>query len=307
MNILVLTLNFPPKRFIGAELYDLAFIKALQKSGHKVYVKTVEHTEQYEYDGISVNEPYKNEELNLIITHLELRQKAHYERRLSGKKIPIIGIQHNFNEAAVQASKLYSWEGIVFNSSYMSKNSPSLCKNTFVLIPPCPKPQEKVNTKASKILFVNLSPFKGAENFWKIAEQAPEQNFIAVKGGWGNQYIPEKIPSNVELLDHQEDLSKVYKESKSVLILSWSESWCMVASEAQAYGANVLAWDFLPGVAENIGKPGHILDNLKGIKQITPLLKGKQRLANLTQAQKNFVRHQKELKNFVKFCEELAG
>lgn len=305
MRILSIVLQYPPARRIGAELYDHELHKALTKEGHEVQVITVEDATkdlpEWDFEGIIVNAPITGE-FDLILTHVDMRQKAWYVARLNNlTHLPIIGIQHNNAQATTVAEKLYLWHGIIYNSENAKKNGANPGARKTVLIPPVKAVGKTPVSKGTKIVQVNLNYTKGGERFWNLAKSNPEQEFIAVKGGWGEQNIPHIVPSNVTVIPTQEDLTKVWEEAGLLLVLSTPiESWAMVAAEAGRHGVPTLTFSDLPGVIENIGDSGFIATR-------SPFLNLPEEYAPNKATQQHFSKqatlHRKQLKDTVKFLE----
>lgn len=98
--------------------------------------------------------------------------------------------------------------------------------------------------------------------FWAIARRLPDVPFLAVRGGYGRQVIPRRIPRNVEVIDHvpgdrMDDL--VWARTRVLLAPSLRESWGMTATEALQRGIPVIAHP-TPGLVESLGPAGIFLD-----------------------------------------------
>ena len=101
-----------------------------------------------------------------------------------------------------------------------------------------------------RISMVNLSFDKGGGMFQSLARSCPDRLFLAGEGGWGNQF--PVAGTNVERLKAPLDLPALFRRTRVFLMPSWSETFGMVAVEAQANGVPVIASD-LPGLREATG------------------------------------------------------
>lgn len=306
MKILNIVISYPPKRFIGAELYDHALNVHLQKAGHTVHVATGENLEQsWEYEGIQVNPPERpTTKYDLILTHVDYRQKAHYIRRLMNQtSIPIIGIQHNDTRNTIDDEQLYKWDGLIYNNYHMLNQSRNTTPNKTVLIPPCPAPAQDIS-KGTYILIVGTSLPKGIDTFYSIVQAMPDQQFMAVEGGWGKQE-PKSYP-NLKLIPHTNNLTPILKEAHILLLPSKYESWAMIASEALAEGKKVVTFDDLPGVKENIGDAGeYVPRGAKTNEWVKAIQKRKKTSKIREQADANYALHQKTLKDAEKMLQNI--
>jgi glycosyltransferase involved in cell wall biosynthesis len=111
------------------------------------------------------------------------------------------------------------------------------------------------------VTIVNLDSNK-VGRFWRIARRLPDIHFLAVRGGYGFQIIPRRIPRNVEVLEHvpsdrMDEL--VWSRTALLLMPSLRESWGMTATEALQRGIPVIAHP-TPGLRESLGDAGIFVD-----------------------------------------------
>src|SRR5690606_16537630 len=98
--------------------------------------------------------------------------------------------------------------------------------------------------------------------FWRIARRLPEVSFLAVRGGYGTQQIPRRVPRNVEIIDHvaAERMDElVWSRTTILLAPSLRESWGMGAVEAMQRGIPVIAHP-ASGLLESLGQAGCFVD-----------------------------------------------
>ena len=308
MKILNILLSYPPYRYIGAEIYDHTLNKALHKKGHTVYVKTIDeinNNQPYQHENILINHPIPTD-IDLIITHIDLRQKAYHLKRLHNlNNTPMVGIQHNLGRETQTAERLYKWDGIIYNSQHMANISRNPTAPKTVLIPPTPNPSRKPISEGKAITQINLTALKGAKDFWQLVENNPHQQFIAVKGGWGAQIIPTNIPDNVKIYEHQNNLTPIWKKTGALLFLSAPlEAWGMVASEANAHGIPVIHYTPRPGIEENVGTlGGYPISGSINTLNLTSIPTPSTHIQQ--QAVENYKKHKEQLKDTVEWVENI--
>lgn len=305
MKVLTIALNYPPQRYIGAELYDHALNKALIKEGHKVTVQTTEvTTEQYTFDSVPVNHPIEDD-YDVIICHVDAYQQALYIRRVHNLlHIPLVGIQHNFGDETVKDEAFYRFDGIIYNSQHMLERSRNKTKHKIVLTPPSKMPS-KLSTAGDKVMIVGTTKPKGVSVFYKLAQNLTAEKFIGVTGGWGTNH--QLGYRNVEFVEPVADLKPYYLQAKVLLVPSLYESWSMAASEAMTYGVTVITFDDLPGVAENVGNAGHYIDRQSHWGNWRDLIETPLPVSTVKkQAAANYRRHKAQLKQTIGWLEELT-
>ena len=109
------------------------------------------------------------------------------------------------------------------------------------------------------VTLVNCNENKGGDLLPKIAAALPEVQFMGVKGGYSEQIIDPNPPKNLIYIENQEDMTKVYQDTKILLMPSKSETWGRVAVEAMASGTPVIV-SRSPGLLECVGKAENSCD-----------------------------------------------
>jgi glycosyltransferase involved in cell wall biosynthesis len=234
----------------GSEWMAHAINVWMLKRGHKVKVMTsAMNNEQYEYEGIPVFNRthdwyFHHEWADIIFTQLDFAQDVVNDCKVSKK--PGVWFAHNtFMYTSVRSNRHLN---VVYNSKWNSE----FCKydnNGFVLPPPVDIDHYRVE-KGQEITLINLNKNKGAEMFYRIAEAMPQERFLGVQGGYGQQ-IYKELP-NVSYMANQPDIRNAYRRTGILLMPSQYESWGRTATEAMASGIPVIVSD-LPGLRENCG------------------------------------------------------
>lgn len=303
MNVLFITIDYPPNRFIGAELYDHAIAKYLIKTGNKVFVYTSNTNEEYFYENVHVN-PKNTIVPDLILSHVDGYYLVEPIILAKGwQNVAHVAIQHNLTVSTlIQEQKQNRWQGIIYNSTYMQENSSNNNVEKLTIIPPVPTPVKKVNQNKSGVLQIGLTPEKGSAQFYGAAVLNPNIQFTGVAGGWGKNYY-YRYP-NVTFLPQQEDLSNLLDSVEFLFLPSQFESWAMIASEAIAHGTTVVTWADLPGVRENLGDSAYYVNrgNAFGLvlKKITPKTE-----ESIKQAKINRKRHLDSIKELTPFLKNM--
>lgn len=128
-----------------------------------------------------------------------------------------------------------------------------------------------------RITQVNIGTAKGGALFWALARARPEQEFLAVVGGWGTQIAADgrtydihravyamrrAAPSNVKVISPTRRFADVLAETRVLVIptgqiadLQLGESYGLVAAEAACAGIPTIATRS-PGTEEALGDAG---------------------------------------------------
>lgn len=237
------------------------------------------YDEPYEVDGVKVFPFTDNRQLihavngsQVLITHLENSERT----AIVGRKYrcPVVQVIHN----DMDITKGYVDMGCdlaVFNTEWVKDSfvqNPKF-KTPYTIVHPrvdtsrfkFPKGHRKTSQKY--ITLVNLwagSPKhksgKGPEVFYALAEAFPQQKFLGVIGGYGDQDI-RNMP-NVLIQGHTPNiLEDVYAKTKILLMPSHYESFGRVAIEGAALGIPTIASP-TPGLKEALGPMGVHADPL---------------------------------------------
>ncbi|MFF5642940.1 glycosyltransferase family 4 protein [[Kitasatospora] papulosa] len=266
----------PPEHNAGAEHMLVSMLRPLVERGHDVQVWLSRygraHTE-YEYRGIRVvplesrlDFPTAVKRADALIAHLETVPSAAAMAR--GYGAPLVVVCHNthrptFRDAAAGGTAL-----AVYNSLWMQREAelffaeyPKGVRPDSELIVRPPVFADEYATKPGKaITLVNCNPEKGGKVLAALARRMPDQQFLAVKGAYGEQILPD-LP-NVEVVEHVrgEDVrEQVYARTKVLLMPSSYESWGRAGVEALASGIPVVAHP-TPGLTESLGEAGIFVD-----------------------------------------------
>ena len=150
------------------------------------------------------------------------------------------------------------------------------------------------------------------------AEEAPELEFIHVRGWWGEQEELNRFP-NVKQYEglNSTEVDELLNEACIHLLPSNLESWSITAQQSQGKGNIVFYIDNMPALVENLADSGVALpveataaDWLKKIVEVKEAYKQADstlHLKAIERAEMNHARHTTELNEAVKFVEEIAG
>jgi glycosyltransferase involved in cell wall biosynthesis len=148
---------------------------------------------------------------------------------------------------------------VVYNVNFLKLGS-SNAHQSIVVHPKVDTNKFKIMKKNPKyVTLVNCNENKGGDLLPKIATALPEVKFMGVKGGYSKQIIDPNPPKNLTYIENQEDMTKVYEDTKILLMPSKSETWGRVAVEAMASGTPVIV-NRSAGLMECVGKAANTCD-----------------------------------------------
>ncbi|WP_434096899.1 glycosyltransferase family 4 protein [Streptomyces prasinus] len=252
-------------------------LRPLVERGHDVSVWLSRYGKahkEYEYRGIRVvplesrlDFPTAVRRADVLLAHLETVPSTASLARGYGK--PLVVVCHNthrptFRDAASGGTAL-----AVYNSQWMEREAelffaefPKSIRPASSLVVRPPVFADEYATRPGKaITLINCNEAKGGKVFKALAERMPDQQFLAVKGAYGEQILPD-LP-NVEILEHVngEDMrQQVYARTRVLLMPSSYESWGRAGCEALASGIPVVAHP-TPGLCESLGEAGVFVDH----------------------------------------------
>ncbi|MEU8829335.1 glycosyltransferase family 4 protein [Streptomyces sp900116325] len=266
----------PPEHNAGAEHMLVSMLRPLVERGHDVSVWLSRYGrthKEYEYRGIQVvplesrlDFPSAVRRADVLVSHLECVPPTASLARGYGR--PMVVICHNthrptFRDVAAGGTAL-----AVYNSQWMEREAelffaeyPKSTRPERSLIVRPPVFADEYTTKPGKaITLINCNEAKGGHVLEALAERMPDQQFLAVRGAYGDQILPD-LP-NVEIVEHVrgEDMrEQVFGRTKILLMPSSYESWGRAGVEALASGIPVVAHP-TQGLCESLGEAGVFVD-----------------------------------------------
>lgn len=293
-HILAYIHAYLPSHMAGAEttLHDI--LKLLCRRGWTATVMLdSSQGDNYTYEGVDVihYDPTDHCAFNreatscdVIITHLESSERAVYVARESG--VPVVQLVHN----TMWQTEGYLGLGCdlaIYNTEWvadhhrealksdlirvLTKVNDELIKVDFrmregrrdfpaIVLHPMVNPHDYrvIDGPHDHIGFVNFFKGKGPHIFYEMARRFPQEKFLGLKGGYGEQEL-EDVP-NVQLIENTPDIrDNFYSRIKVLLMPSKYESFGRVAVEAASSGIPTVASP-TPGLLEALGQRGQYAD-----------------------------------------------
>lgn len=266
----------PPDHNAGAEHMLVSMLRPLAERGHNVSVWLSRYGKagkEYDYRGIRVV-PLESRldfatavrRSDVLLAHLETVPSTASLARGYGKRLVVVC--HNTHRPTFRDMAAGGTSLAVYNSQWMAREAelffaeyPKATRPDRSLIVRPPVFADEYATKpGDAITLINCNPEKGGKVLKALAERMPDQQFLAVKGAYGEQVLPA-LP-NVEVVEHVrgEDMrEQVYARTKVLLMPSSYESWGRAGCEALASGIPVIAHP-TPGLCESLGEAGVFVD-----------------------------------------------
>lgn len=272
MRIVARVHAMPPEHNAGAEHMLVSMLRPLVERGHTVQAWLSRYGkahEVYDYRGIQVvplearlDFPTAVRRCDVLLSHLEGVPSTSSLARGYGK--PLVVICHNtfrptFRDAAAGGTAL-----AVYNSQWMRTEAEMFLAEYPKAIRPAREmvvrppvfAEDYATTPGGRVTLVNCNEAKGGRVLERLARRMPDVPFLAVRGAYGEQVLPD-LP-NVEIVEHVrgEDMrERVYARTKVLLMPSSYESWGRAGVEALASGIPVVAHP-TPGLCESLGGAG---------------------------------------------------
>jgi glycosyltransferase involved in cell wall biosynthesis len=266
----------PPEHNAGAEHMLVSMLRPLVERGHDVSVWLSRYGKahaEYEYRGIKViplesrlDFPAAVRRADVLLAHLETVPSTASLARGYGR--PLVVVCHNTHRPTFRDAAAGGIALAVYNSRWMEAEAelflaeyPKSMRPVASLIMRPPVFAGEYATKPGKaITLINCNEAKGGKVLEALARRMPAQQFLAVRGAYGEQILPD-LP-NVEVVEHVrgEDMrEQVYSRTRVLLMPSSYESWGRAGAEALASGIPVVAHP-TPGLAESLGEAGIFVD-----------------------------------------------
>lgn len=261
MKILLSPHQYLPHKRAGGETYLHRIAQLLISKGHEVRCLIL-YKEAYEYEGVKVKRVEHEKEwrdantedflwADIVLTQLWGVPFAVNKCKQLEKKM--IYVAHNTNQST-SFQHVSKGAYVLYNSEQL-KSFLKFPQISFVLPPPINYRNFK-KAKGEYITLVNHCEDKGGVILIEIAKRLPNQLFLAVAGGYGDQ-VTSNLP-NIKY-EPQQDISGVLSRSKIVLMPSKIETYGQVAIESYACGIPVIAHD-TDGLRESMGIGGIFID-----------------------------------------------
>lgn len=157
-------------------------------------------------------------------------------------------------------NKSNSISHVIFNSKNTSFHYAKFLKCESSIIYPLIKLNDYtcVRSNPKFITMINPTISKGARIFEEIASKLPDENFLMVKG-WKKPEVSNNLPGNVQIVERQYDMRKVYSQTKILLVPSqWEESFGRIIPEAGTNGIPIVA-SRIGGIPESLGSGGILI------------------------------------------------
>ena len=262
MKIACLTHYYIEENRAGGELMLHGLLSRLAADGHEVtaYITDTKRPTTtidgvkvvYHADGRTI---LKNIDYDAVVTQFANSNHAIIDAKRRNKRI--IYVAHNDAPQTYRHIRaLAPKDLVVFNTLWLSKKLVGGRAKRVVVHPPIDRKSFETVSTGEYVSLVNLTPEKGADIFYSLAEQMPDVKFLGVEGGYYKHRQMMNKLDNVTLIKMTPNMrDDVYAKSKVVLMPSTYESFGMVAAEAIASGIPVIATP-TSGLLENLGEAG---------------------------------------------------
>lgn len=255
---------YPPLHNAGAEIMLHALLRDLVARGWDVRVLATQYRgEPYERDGVSVARAPVDIETgehfawcDVAITHLDATRRAVGWARWGR---PLVHVVHNHRQLVFHKVRPAQAQLVVWNSEWLQREAKSWRGHPSLVVRPPVRSADYATERSDDgaATLLNLYPPKGADTFWRLVDELPRHRFLGVLGSYGGQRIPERVPSNAEVIPNTPDVvERVYARTRVLLMPSRYESWGRAAVEAMASGIPVIAAPTL-GLVEALTSPRH--------------------------------------------------
>lgn len=252
--------KYPPIHGAGAEWMLHALLRDMVARGHRVNVFVNRGpVGPFDFEGVKIEryrQPSQVDGADLLVTHLDMTRMA--IAAAVHNRQPLVHVLHNDRQLQYHRVPRHAAQLVISNSQWIRDVYGRLERYAdwpMAVVHPPVEPERYAVTgfTEDRVTLMNLSEAKGGPLFWRLAEALPHRLFLAVRGAYARQEIPEEIPGNVLLIDNTPDvMAQVYARTKVLLMPSSYESWGRCAVEAACSGIPTVAHP-TEGLVESLG------------------------------------------------------
>lgn len=263
MRVLAYLHMAPPHHNAGAELMAHTLLRDLYRRGHEIRVLVARMPgDTYVHEGVTYSRGSSIPEVgrwfrwcDVAVTHLDLTRVA--VQHANRYRKPLAHLVHNDRQLEFHGVEPGRGTLAVFNSRWIA-DTVDWPGESLVIRPPVVAADYRT-VPGGCLTLINLSLSKGAEVFYELAERMPEHRFLGVRGSYGRQVVPRRLPANVTIVGNTPGIKAVYARTRVLLMPSDYESWGRVAVEAAVSGIPTVAHP-TPGLRESLGSGGIFAD-----------------------------------------------
>lgn len=246
VKVLAYVHGYPPVHAAGGEMMLHGWLKDLLGRGHEVCVLATAAmlAAPGVFDGVPVvcasnlvDVRREWQAADVVVTHLNMTCQAVRFGREFGK--PVVHLVHNDKQLA--AAGVFRGQLAVFNSQWVRAATEFVGRQEVMFPPIAAEHYEPFPVPGDRVTLMNLNEAKGGRLFWEVAAAMPRHKFLAVKGAYGQQVVPDVVPPNVDVIENAPGVrDRVLARTRVLIQPSEYESWGMASGEAAASGVPVV-------------------------------------------------------------------
>lgn len=273
-TIIAYTADYPPGRWIGAELATHNTLRYLVERGWECYARPATMTASagingYEIDGVRVVREFAAlPRPDIVLTHA-LAAPTAVNHALGARAPLVLSFHSGLGWASWVQNKIDSMRPalVIVNSRAMARQvqTSNPDRELFTLHPPTMIAGHEIRGRSTgAVTMIGSGDGKGVPLFYEIARQMPNVPFIHRQGGYSAdqdeiEALTGPRPANLIVQPHgpRHTILQLLANTSVLLVPSMSESWGMVAVEAMTSGIPVigsrvegllecLGWEILP-------------------------------------------------------------
>lgn len=206
-------------------------------------------------------------ECDVMVT--QLAATMHAQLLAASYQTPLVQYVHSENQIDELGVTPSSSALVVFNAQHVADACAWWPGESMVMRPPINAERVRVDAPlGSCTTLINLSNAKGGPAFWRLAHALEQTPFLGVQGAYDHQALTPLglatyneneaatgLPRNLAVIGAVRDIRDALRFTRTLLVLSSSETYGRVAAEAAASGIPTICVD-TPGLRECLGHSG---------------------------------------------------